>query len=186
MESRKIKHKRNRFNLQDFLIDNFILVVSVFVSILTYGFSLILWGRVLKGTIYFDLLDSLLEINIVVIGLFMMIGYVRLKYLNIVIESLFKILFTVWVALIVQFSSLDQIEQNAWIIVSVFAAAYLEVLLKINDYFHDMADFQHKKYKFLNKKNVANFSIPLSIITLSVINIFISYSVKDLLVTISN
>ncbi|MGG1519036.1 hypothetical protein ABE504_26735 [Paenibacillus oryzisoli] len=186
MESRKTKHKRNRFNLKHFLIDNFVFWLSFFISIMIYGLSLLLWGRILKGTIYFDLLGNLLEINIAVIGLFMMIGYARLKYLNIVIESLFKILFTVWVALIVQFSSLNQIEQNAWIIVSVFAAAYLEVLIKINDYFHDMADFQHKKYKLLNKKFVVNLSIPLSIITLSGINIFISYSVKDLLVTISN
>ncbi|MEY9094396.1 hypothetical protein [Paenibacillus sp. RC84] len=186
MESRKTKHKRNRFNLKLFLIDNFIFWLSFFISIIIYGSSLLLWERILKGTIYFDLLENLLEINIAVIGLFMMIGYARLKYLNIVVESLFKILFTVWVALIVQFSSLNQIEQNAWIIVSVFAAAYLEVLIKINDYFHDMADFQHKKYKLLNKKLVVNLSIPLSIITLSAINIFISYSVKDLLIKISN
>ncbi|WP_210190656.1 hypothetical protein [Paenibacillus uliginis] len=131
-------------------------------------------------------MENLFEINFAIIALFMMIGYARLKYLNIVIESLFKILFTVWVALIVQFSSLNQIEQNAWIIVSVFAAAYLEVLIKVNDYFHDMSDFQHKKIKFLNKKFIVNLSIPLSLITLSAINIFISYLIKDLLLRINN
>lgn len=186
MESRKVKHKRSKFSLSQFTIDNLIFWLSFIISISIYGLSLYSWGRILKGTIYFSLLGNLFEVNIAVIALFVIIGYVRLKYLNIVIESLFKILFTVWVALIVQFSSLNQINQNAWIIISVFAAAYLEVLIKVNDYFHDMPDFQRKKFKFLNKKFVVNLSIPLSLITLSVINIFISYSIKDLLLTISN
>lgn len=186
MESRKIKHKRNKFDLKKFLIDNLIFWLSFFISVLIYGFSLYLWGRTLKGTIYFSLLDSLFDVNIAVIVLFMIIGYARLKYLNIVIESLFKILFTVWVVLVIQFSSLNQIDQNVWLIVSVFAAAYLEVLIKVNDYFHDMSDFQNKKIKFLNKKFIVNISIPLSLITLSIINIFISYSIKELLLTLTN
>jgi hypothetical protein len=185
MESRKTKHKR-KYSFKQFIIYNLIFGMSLIISILIYGLSLYLWGRTLKGTIYFSLLENLFEINIAIIGLFMMIGYARLKYLNIVIESLFKILFTVWVAFIVQFSSINQIDQNTWIVVSVFAVAYLEVLIKVNDYFHDMSDFQNKKIKLLNKKNVVNLSIPLSIITLSAINIFISFAVKDLLVTINN
>lgn len=144
-------------------------------------FTLLLWSKTLHETVYFDLLDTVITINIMAVGLFMGLGYMNLKFLIVIIKSLMKIMFTVWVVLIVQFSSMGQIEQNAWVILSAFFFVYLEVLLDINDCLFQVKDnFQIPKIKFITSTFIKENSIALSIFSLGIMNSILSYFIVDL------
>lgn len=184
MEPRRIRHAVKQSKIKKIIISNSILFLGLFLSIFIYGSSIVLWGKVFKGTPYFELLEGLFTINFQIIGIFIMLGYVRIRYVNLIFESIVKILFTVWIVVIFQFSTKSQLEQNAWIVTSAFTFIYLEVLLKINDYFYDMNEFQNKRIKFLNKQFVQKLSVPLSIVSLAIINALISLAITDLLTRI--
>ncbi len=182
METRteKTQKRKREFRKQVLSIPQMLLILII--SLLFYMSSLVLWVKTLYGTVYFDLLDILLTMNIMALGLFMGLGYMNLKFLIVLVKSMLKIMFTVWVVLIVQFSSLGQIEQNAWIILSAFFFVYLEVLLDINDcLFQVKDDFKIPKIKFITSSFIKENSISLSIIFLCLINLILSYFIIDLL-----
>lgn len=155
-----------------------ILIVSLVFYLISLGF----WEKALKGTIYYGLLDSIVTINIMTVVLFMALGYMNLKFIIILVKSALKILFTVWVVVIVQFSTLDQIEQNVWIILSAFFLVYMEVLLELNDCLHQVNDnFRIPKIKFITAIFIKENSLSISIFFMSIINVFLSYSVINLL-----
>jgi len=96
----------------------------------------------------------------------------NLKFLIFIAKSLMmKIMFTVWVVIIVQFSSMGQIEQNVWVILSAFFFVYLEVLLDINDcLFQIKNNFKIPKIKFITTTFIKENSIALPIFCLGIIN----------------
>lgn len=132
---------------------------------------------------YSDLLDGgLITINIMAVGLFMILGYMNLTFLIVLVRSALKILFTVWVVVIVQFSVMDQIEQNVWIILSAFFFVYMEVLFELNERLHQVKDtFSIPKIKFLTATIIKDHSLSISIFFMSIINFFLCYSIINLL-----
>jgi hypothetical protein len=155
--------------------------MGLFLSIIIYGCSLLVIRDKFKGTPHFVLLEDFFENGFVVLGIFIMLGYTRHKYLNLIVESSVKVLFIVWVVLVLQFSSRPQLEQNAWIVGAAFTFIYLEVLLRLNDYFFDIKQYQCKKIKFIDTIFIRNLSVPFSIASLAIVNILISFPIEDLL-----
>jgi hypothetical protein len=144
--------------------------------------TLLFWAKSLKGTAYSELLDTILTLNLMAIGLFMALGYMNLKFIIVIFKSLTKIMFTVWVVIIVQFSTMNQIDQNAWIVLSAFFFVYLEVLLDINDcLFQVKDDFRIPKIKFITSTFIKENSLSISILCLSIINSALSYFIINLL-----
>jgi len=89
--------------------------------------------------------------------------------------------------LIVQFSVVDKLTQNVWLLFSVFFFVYFEVLLELNEFFLNVrkVNVRWKWLSFINNDFINNNSIVLSIITLAVINAGISYLIEDLVKTLS-
>lgn len=158
------------------------MLLFLIISLLVYMSSMALWYKMLSGTNYYDLVETIVTINTMAVGLFMALGYMNLKFIIVLVKSLLKIMFTVWVVVIVQFSTMQQIDQNAWIILSAFFFVYLEVLLDINDCLHQVkSDFKVTRLKFLNSTFIKENSLSLSILLLSIINGVLSYFIVDLL-----
>lgn len=152
------------------------------ISLLAYTFSLAFWYRALSGTEFYDMLDTIIRINIATIGLFIGLGYMNLRFFIVLVKSLTKILFTVWIVLLVQFSSMDQVEQNAWILLSAFFFVYLDVALEINDsLFQVKDDFKVPKLHFITAAFIREHSIAISILLLSIINGVLSHYIIGLL-----
>lgn len=182
MESRteKIQKRKREIRKQILGIPKvlFILIVSLLLYMLTFK----LWGIRLNETVYFELFETIVRINIMAVGIFMAIGYFNLRFFITLVKSFLKILFTVWVVVIVQFSSMGQVEQNVWIILSVFFFVYLEVLLEINDcLFQVKENFELPKLKFITSTFIKENSLALSIMCLAVINAVMSFFIIDLL-----
>lgn len=182
METRveKAQKKKKEFKKQIFGIPK--MLFFLILSLLMYMFTLFLWGRMLSGTVYYDLVETIVTINIMAIAFFLGLGYMNFKFLIVLVKSFLKIMFTVWIVIIVQFSSMEQIEQNAWIVLSAFFFVYLEVLLDINDcLFQIKDDFKMPKIKFLTSTFIKENSLSISIVLLSIINGGLSYFIVDIL-----
>lgn len=158
------------------------MLIFLIISLLIYMATMALWYKALSGTIYYDLVGTIVTINLMAVGIFMALGYMNLKFLIVIVKSLLKIMFTVWVVVIVQFSTMQQTDQNAWIILSAFFFVYLEVLLDINDCLHQVKeDYKITRIKFVNSTFIKENSLSLSILLLSFINGVLSYFIVDLL-----
>ncbi|MFC0216622.1 hypothetical protein ACFFK0_29935 [Paenibacillus chartarius] len=185
METRieKTTKRRREFRKQIWGIPKMLFILLL--SLLFYLFTLILWGKNLNGSVFSDLIETIFVINISAVGLFMAVGYFNLKFLVTIIKSLLKIMFTVWVVMIVQLSSLEQTEQNVWIVLSAFFFVYFEVLVDINDCLFQIKDgFKLPKASFINSEFIKENSIAISIMCLSIINIILSHYIVDLLHTL--
>src|SRR5690606_21036027 len=97
---------------------------------------------------------------------------------------LVRIGFTVWVVLLVQLSSMNQIEQNIWIIICAVFFVYFEVLTDFNTLFHEFDGYQSSLVGFFNSEFLKEYSVPLSIILTAIINVIMSFFIIDLLKTI--
>ncbi|NGM84787.1 hypothetical protein G5B47_20500 [Paenibacillus sp. 7124] len=182
METRIEKSKKRKKEIRKQVLSIPKMLIILIISFFIYILTLVLWANTLKGTAYYDLLDTILKIYIMTVGFFMGLGYMNLKFIIVLVKSLIKIMFTVWVVIIVQFSSMEQVEQNIWIILSAFFFVYLEVLLDINDcLFQVKDDFRIPKIKFLTSTFIKENSISLSIMCLGIINSILSFFIVDLL-----
>ena len=157
------------------------LVITLLLSFVLYAFSMAFILTPLNGTPYSTMADGMITINVMAIGIFMLVGFTNIKLLVVFIKSLLKIMFTVWLVTIIQFSKLNQVEQNVWTVLSAFFFVYLEVLLELNDFLFQVPDFQSKKIHFLNNNFLKKYSIPISITFLSFINFILSFFIVDLL-----
>lgn len=181
METRTGKAQKRKIELRKQILSVPRMLIILICSLLFYMFTLVLWSKTLHQTVYFDLLDTIITINIMAVGLFIGLAYMNLKFLIVIFKSLIKIMFTVWVVIIVQFSSMEQVEQNVWVVLSAFFFVYLEVLLDINDsLFRIKDDIKVPKVKFITSFIKEN-SIALSIICLGIMNAILSYFIVDLL-----
>lgn len=186
MLSRAERIKREKVENRKHLLSLPKVFLFLIVSIVIYLSSLFLWVKALEGTTYSDLLEFIIQINIISVGLFIAIGCSKSKFLIVIIRSLLKLLLTVWVVLIVQFSSMNSMGQSVWLIGLPFFFVYLEVLLDINDVLNQVKkDFAIPKMKFVNGDMLKNHSIAISIIFLAVLNVVISYFIGDLLEAIT-
>lgn len=182
METRIDRNQKRKEEFQRQILSIPKMLIFLVISLFVYLLSLLLWAKSLQGTVYCDLLDAILTLNVMAIGVFMLLGYMNLKFIIVIFKSLIKIWLTVWVVIIVQFSSMDQIEQNAWIILSAFFFVYLEVLLDINDcLFQVKDDFRIPKIKYITSTFIKENSLSISILCLSIINSALSHSIIDLL-----
>ncbi len=161
------------------------LLLFLATSFIIYLLSTGLWVRTLYHSTYKDLIDTALTINIMSVGFFIIVGFANIKPIVIFFKSLIKIAFTVWVVLLVQFSALSQEEQKAWVILCGLFFVYLEVFLDFNDMFHGLKEFQSNKIKFLNNKFFEDYSLPLSLLLTSLLNIILSFFIIDLLNALS-
>ncbi|SFB25270.1 hypothetical protein SAMN05216312_1051 [Cohnella sp. OV330] len=161
------------------------LIFSLFFCLIFYSISQLILTQPLKGTSYDEIVGGITKVNIMAIGIFCIAGFTNIKILVVLIKSILKIMFTVWMVTIIQFSKLEQIEQNVWIILSSFFFVYLEVLLELNDVLFQIPEFQNKKIKFLNSNFLRAYSVPISIFALSLINILLSFFIIDLLKELS-
>lgn len=182
MQTRTEKSRKRKQEFRNEIIGIPIRLLFLIVSLLIYMFTLILWEKLFHGTIYYNLMHTIINTNIVIVSLFVIIGYSNLTFLIIIVKSLLKILFTVWIAIIVQFSSFEQVEKNAWILLYAFAFVYLEVLLEINNYlFKIKGDFRMPKMEFLTSTFIRKNSISISILLVSIINGILTYFIIKLL-----
>ncbi|MEK9197075.1 hypothetical protein ACH0B5_14045 [Ureibacillus sp. 179-F W5.1 NHS] len=179
MLSRAERIKREKVENRKHLLSLPIVFLSLIVSIVIYLSSLFLWVKAIEGTTYSGVLESIIQINMIAVGLFIALGCLNLKFMTVIIRSLLKLLFMIWVVLMVQFSPMAQ---NMWLIILPFFFVYLEVLLDIHG---GLLQMKFSKIKFMSADFLKNHSVAISIIILAVINVVLSYFIDDLLETIT-
>ncbi|KOP65571.1 hypothetical protein AMS62_10170 [Bacillus sp. FJAT-18019] len=182
METRVEKYRKRKQEFRKLILGVPRMLFFLIISLFAYMISILLWTKSLSGTVYYDLLGTIITINLMAVGLFMGICYMNIKFFIVLVKSLLKIMFTVWIVIIVQFSSMEQLIQNVWIILSAFFFVYLEVLIDINDsLFQVKDDFKVPKFKFLTSTFLKDNSISISILFLSIINGILSFFIIDVL-----
>ncbi|WP_166246580.1 hypothetical protein [Paenibacillus turpanensis] len=187
METRTQKNERKRREIRKMILVGPKLLISIGLTFFIYLLSMVLWVRALNGTELMGVLAPIITVNIAAIGFFIMVGSGHLRFFAYFTKSFFKILFTAWVVVIIQFSVVDKLTQNVWVLFSVFFFVYFEVLLELNDFFLNVREVnvRWKWLSFINNDFINSNSIVLSIITLAVINAGISYFIEDLIKTIN-
>ncbi|NEW08365.1 hypothetical protein GK047_20410 [Paenibacillus sp. SYP-B3998] len=175
------KKKETRFYVFRVMTTPIYLIPSVIV----YFSSFLLWIYDLRGSSYYHLLQPIVELNISILGLFIIVSSANIPFVTSFTRSLLKILLTGWVVILIQFSKLDQLDQSVWIVLSGFAFIYLEVLFDINDCLQKVKEFQFKKVRFFNGSFIKSHSIPITIVAVAVINLILSYFISDLLKSIA-
>ncbi|WP_256762171.1 hypothetical protein [Cohnella sp. WQ 127256] len=185
MESRTERGQARRREFWKQILFTPKLLLTLLISVILYVLSLFLLMSPLDGAPYKDLVDGIIKINILTILIFVIVGFTNIKIIVIFVKSIIKILFTVWLVTIIQFSKLEQMEQNVWIVLSSFFFVYLEVLLEVNDFIFQVPSFQNRKITFLNDTLLKDYSIPTSITILAFINMALSFAIVDLLKAIN-
>ncbi|MBD8026010.1 hypothetical protein H9636_05000 [Ureibacillus sp. Re31] len=186
MLSRAERIKREKVENRKHLLSLPKVFLFLIVSIVIYLSSLFLWVKALEGTTYSELLESVIQMNIIAVGLFIALGCLNWELITVIIRSLLKIVFMVWVVLMVLFFPMSSMGESVWLIGLPFFFVYLEVLLDINDVLNQVKkDFAIPKMKFVNGDMLKNHSIAISIIFLAVLNVVISYFIGDLLEAIT-
>lgn len=178
MLSRAERIKREKVENRKHLLSLPKVFLFLIVSIVIYLSSLFLWVKAIEGTTYSELLESVIQMNIIAIGLFIALGCLNWKLITVIIRSLLKILFMVWVVLMVLFFPMSSMGQSVWLIGLPFFFVYLEVLLDIHG---GLLQVKTSKMKFISADLIKNHSVAISIIFLAVLNVVISYLIDDLL-----
>ncbi|RJX41328.1 hypothetical protein D3P09_04920 [Paenibacillus pinisoli] len=179
METRTERTLRKRKKFWKDILSPPKLLLFLILSFILYMLSMITWVKAINDAVNYEMLISILTVNIVTVSIFMVVGFANIKPVVLFVKSLGRIAFTVWVVLLVQHLTNDQAEQNLFIIICTLFIVYLEVLLDINDMFHQITNYQSIKFRFLNTKFLQDYSIPLSILTLAIMNVILSSFIEN-------
>jgi hypothetical protein len=171
-EKKRVK-VRNRVKK---IIINSLCAITVCISVLIWFF---VYDR--ESQMY-ELVYPLQSMYLTVFGFYIMITSGKTDILTSIMKAFMKLVFNVWIVLIIMFSSLDSVERNAWIIGSTFFIVYLEALLEISERLQNLKHFKLKKMKkFINHEFIVKNASQISIIVLAVLHSIIPFFLLDVL-----
>ena len=112
-----------------------------------------------------------------------LVCYANLEFLMLIVKSVFRLLLTVWIVLVITLSKLSSLDQGSILVLCTVFYVYFEVFYEINTYIYKKNDVLIFKMK-IKKEHIQNYSIPTSIILVSIINILIAYPLDDFIKSI--
>jgi hypothetical protein len=154
-------------------------LINVFSYFILF-FSVGVWVFRYRDFQPFELIQYLQTFYISMVGFFIMVSAAGFKLLNQLCKSFFKLFFTVWIMAFIMISTLEQVEQNIYIIYATFIIGYLEVLFEINDIVVNNISYlklDKLGFKFTDNKSLTILSIPLTVIIVSILHIILAFGV---------
>lgn len=154
-------------------------IINIFSYLLLF-FSVGVWFFRYRNFQLIDFMKYLQTFYLMMVGFFIMVSGANIKLLNQLCKSFFKLFFTVWIMAFIMISTLDQVEQNIYVIYATFIIGYLEVLFEINDIvINNISYLKLDKlgFRFTDNKSLTSLSIPLTIIIVSMLHIILAFGV---------